>query len=460
MLDDTNHVSRWRASVRLQPAGLYQDFTYEKEQVAAQNLSYRKPIIGAILAIILFTSSLIYLCVTAPLSSAILVSGTLVVEASRQVIQHQDGGVVQYVPINEGDRVSIGQLMLKFDDQKILQDIESAKMSLVMNAASLSRLVAEQIDASTIAFPKFIDGIELAQYQKILNREINFFKARGQALKSRVQEAENVRLQAEQEMLPLQQQLAAAHVRLVEISKEFQGVRTLAEEGHASRWRLGQAASSEAAAQSDVAFATSHIIENEARKIKSKTDVEQVKSQKNEQVAQDILQAEREQLDIRKRLISLLEQERRVEIRAPISGHVIDLFVHSPGTIVNSGITIAEIVPEEAPMFVEAQLKPSDIVGIAVGSTIRCRIKGKDDKLQYLSAVITLLSADRLVDRQKGTPYFSLKAKLILKNTNQFQGQFHTGMPLEMMIDTGSATIGERLASPLLTLFESNPDIP
>ena len=460
MLDGTNHVSGWRASLSLQLASLFQDSTYEKKQGAAQSLSYKKPISFAFLAIILFVFSLIYLCVTAPLASAILVPGTLVVEASRQVIQHQDGGVVQSIPINEGDRVSVGQLMLKFDDQKILQDIESARISLVMNAASLSRLIAEQTDASTISFPKFIDGIELTKYREILDREVNFFKARNQAQMSRVQEAENVRLQAEQDMLPLQQQLAAAHVRLVEISKELQGVRTLAEEGNASRWRLGQAASSEAAAQSDVAFATSHIIENEARKIKSKTDVEQIRSQKNEQVAQDILQVEREQLDNKKRLLSLLDQERRVEVRAPISGHVIDLLVHSPGTIVNSGTTIAEIVPEEAPMFVEAQLRPSDIVGIAVGSTIRCRIRGKDDKLQYLSAVVTLLSADRLVDRQKGIPYFSLKAKLMLKESNRSQAQFHTGMPLEMMIDTGSATIGERLANPLLTLFESNPDIP
>ena len=444
--------------MNLQLVRLFPEFNREKKQNDIQSLSYRKPVIGAFLAIILFVSGLTYLCVTAPLASAILVSGTLVVEASRHVIQHQDGGIVQSIPISDGDSVTAGQLMLKFDDQQLLQELESAKIALVMNAASLSRLIAEQVDSSVISFPKIIEGIELRQYQDVLDREVRFFKARSQAQKNRIQEAENVRLQAEQDTLPLQQQLAAAHVRLAVISNELQGVKTLAAEGNASRWRIGQAASSEAAVQSDVAFATSRIIENEARKIKSKTDVEQIKSQRYELVVQDLLQAERERVDIKKRLASLREQEKRVEVHAPISGHVINLAVGSSGTIVASGSTIAEIVPDEAPMFVEAQLRPSDIVGIAVGSTIRCRIRGKDDKLQYLSAVITLLSADRLVDRQKGTPYFSLKAKLVTKQAARSQAQFHTGMPLEMMIGTGSATIGERLANPILTLFESNPD--
>ena len=271
---------------------------------------------------------------------------------------------------------------------------------------------------------------------------------------SRLQVIEDDRAESTQSQASLQQQLAAARVREKVAQDELTRARTLVAERFVSDSRIGQLVSAVAAAQSDVAVLVNRNNDNEFRQIKGESDAAQIRTARAEALAQDIVQAERERVDLQRRLATLQAQMTRIEVRSPVKGHIINLLVHSPGAIVSPAGVIAEIVPDESPVFVEAQVRPGDISGISVGSVIRCRLRGKDGRSRQLTANILTLSADRLIDRQRGTSYFSLRAKLNLDSGAHTD--LRNGMPLDLMINTGQATVAERFTRPLIDLFENN----
>lgn len=63
----------------------------------------------------------------ATISGAVIVSGMVQVESSRQVVQHPQGGVIASIEIKEGDLVEAGSVLARFDD-KIVQ---SERLSLI-----------------------------------------------------------------------------------------------------------------------------------------------------------------------------------------------------------------------------------------------------------------------------------------------------------------------------------------
>ena len=52
----------------------------------------------------------------APLSGAVIVHGSVKVEASRKTVQHLEGGIVTQILVREGQRVDKGQRLIVLDD--------------------------------------------------------------------------------------------------------------------------------------------------------------------------------------------------------------------------------------------------------------------------------------------------------------------------------------------------------
>jgi HlyD family secretion protein len=54
-----------------------------------------------------------------PLSGAVVVPGTLVVESDLKKIQHPAGGVVANIPVRDGMHVSAGDVLLRLDETQL-----------------------------------------------------------------------------------------------------------------------------------------------------------------------------------------------------------------------------------------------------------------------------------------------------------------------------------------------------
>ena len=79
-----------------------------------------------------------------PLSGAVVVPGTLVVESDVKKIQHPAGGVVANIPVSDGMHVRAGDLLLHLDETQLRTNAQVLTQQLDQMRVRLARLIAER----------------------------------------------------------------------------------------------------------------------------------------------------------------------------------------------------------------------------------------------------------------------------------------------------------------------------
>ena len=94
-------------------------------------------------------------------------------------------------------------------------------------------------------------------------------------------------------------------------------------------------------------------------------------------------------------MIAAVDQLRRIDIRSPGDGTVLQLTVHTVGGVIGAGETIMLIVPRADQLVVEARVAPVDIDQIVMGAPVQVRIMaGNQRTTPSVSGVVTHISAD------------------------------------------------------------------
>src|SRR6202008_3596792 len=75
-----------------------------------------------------------------PLSGAVALPGTLVVESSVKKIQHPTGGVVAEIPVTDGMHVNAGTLLVRLDDTQVKANQQMLADQLDQARARIARL--------------------------------------------------------------------------------------------------------------------------------------------------------------------------------------------------------------------------------------------------------------------------------------------------------------------------------
>ena len=159
--------------------------------------------------------------------------------------------------------------------------------------------------------------------------------------------------------------------------------------------------------------------------------------------------------ELRERMIAAVDQLRRIDIRSPGNGTVLQLTVHTVGGVIGAGETIMLIVPQADQLVVEARVAPVDIDQIVMGAPVQVRIMaGNQRTTPSVNGVVTHISADLTRETasggQPGQAYFLTRVSITdesLKNLGDLK--LVPGMPAEALIETGVRTPLEFLLKPL-----------
>ena len=89
----------------------------------------------------------------APLDSALVAQGVVVVETHRKTIQHLEGGIVSTIYVTDGQKVYAGEPLVQLDDTEARASLDLIRGQADALAAQQARLEAERDNADKIAFP-------------------------------------------------------------------------------------------------------------------------------------------------------------------------------------------------------------------------------------------------------------------------------------------------------------------
>ena len=144
----------------------------------------------------------------------------------------------------------------------------------------------------------------------------------------------------------------------------------------------------------------------------------------------------------------------RTEVRAPISGTLVKVNVFTNGGVIGRGEVIAEIVPSNDEMIVEARIHPQDIDVVHVGLSAHLHMTAFSQRnTMPLEGKVTHISADVLEDERTGEPYYMARISADGDSLRESGMGFSPGMQAEVMINTGERTVMDYLLEPILSSF-------
>ena len=389
----------------------------------------------------------------APLAMAVVAPAHVRVDLNRRPVQHLEGGIVRQVLVRDGQTVREGEPLIVIGDVGVDADRNRLGYRLAVERTTMERLDAEQRRAPRLEFSDSLkaDARRDPRVQEAMAKELALFSARQHSLNSELALMKQLRQRVQQEIAALEAQGAKAQESLALQRHELESNRNLVREGFVSLARINQLEASVADYTARLEERRSELARGHGRLIDA--DI------KSNAIINEYVRSATDQLKTTVARVGEIEQELRKSddattrqvVLAPASGEVIDLKFTSTGAVVRPGDTIAEIVPSNTALMIEAQIRPEEVNNVLVGQGARIKFTAlKYRNATMVTGKVTYVSADRFTDKVTQMPYYSVS---ILADAESVKAvgdlKMQAGMPAEVYIDGGFQTALEYLVDPV-----------
>jgi HlyD family secretion protein len=390
--------------------------------------------------------------VIVPLSAAVTVAGTLVVESEVKKIQHPVGGVVAQIPAYDGMRVKAGDLLMRLDETQVRTNRQVITNQLDQIRARMARLIAERdgLDEPKIPGELAAPGGD-PDTERLLASERALFTARSGARQNQKQLLQSSISQLGDEITGLDAQIKSKTAQLTLISSELQGVQALYDKQLVPLARLAALQRQAAQLDGERSQLTSAIAETRSKISQAQLQIIKIDQDLRSEVMKDLRESQDKESELSQRAVAAQDQLDRIEIRAPTAGVVHQLSVHTIGGVIAAGQVIMEIVPESDDLQIEARLPPVDIDQVRVGQKALVRFSAFNQRTTpQVDGLVSYVSADLTQEPQTRSAYYTLRMTLPGDQLRRLGNlQLVSGMPAEVFLQTGSRTMMSYLLKPI-----------
>ena len=139
------------------------------------------------------------------------------------------------------------------------------------------------------------------------------------------------------------------------------------------------------------------------------------------------------------------------EIKAPASGQVIGLQFQTPGNVIQPAQKLMDIVPDEEELVLETQVQPNLIDRVAPTDPVDVQFTNFSHSPQLVvPGEVVSISQDVLTDEKTRMPYYLARIRVTAEGLSMLgHRRMQPGMPVQVVIKTGSRTLLAYLAHPL-----------
>jgi HlyD family secretion protein len=407
-------------------------------------------------ALALFASTVGLWAATAQLSGAVIAPAVFVSENNVRKIQHPTGGIIAEILVKEGDAVRAGDLLLRMDDTLARANLQILARQLDETAARVARLQAERDDGAAPAYPPELMARSLNNraIEQLTTAETRVFEARAAAHRSATAQLTKRIAQLQNEIIGLSGQLNA-RTREAELNaRELENIRSLFRRSLVPVTRLSQLEREASTLEGQRNMLTAQVAQTEAKIAETELQLIQQAQDRRGEVLRELRDAEARSLELLERHATALDQFRRMELRAPASGYVHELSVHTVSGVANAAEQLMLIVPSDERLHLEARVSPADYDQIRLGQQSVVRIHAFNQRTTpELEGVVSRLAADVSRDHQGGS-FYSIRVALPPEQLARLAPlQIKAGMQADVFMVTGSRSPTSYLVKPLMDQF-------
>ena len=172
--------------------------------------------------------------------------------------------------------------------------------------------------------------------------------------------ASNIR-QFQKQIDGLNAEIQSKASQLTLIASELSGVQELYGKGLVPLTRLTTLQRDSAQLEGERAQLAATVAETNAKIGQARLQITQIDQEFRSEVMKDLRESQDKQAELIEKNVAAKDQLDRIEIRAPTSGIIHELAVHTIGGVVRPGDVIMEIVPDTDALEIEGHLPPNEI---------------------------------------------------------------------------------------------------
>lgn len=388
----------------------------------------------------------------AKVSDAVLAPAFVVVETNRKTVQHLEGGIVSEILVKENDQVTQGEVVVRLSNIQANASLATVRNQLIAAEVQEARLMAERDQKPEIVLPQdILDRVgdpvvshavadQEAAFQdrrRSMQGQIDVLESRIQGLKTEMQGLSIEQNATQREVVLIDQELVGYHQLLDKHLMQLTQVLDKEREKTRLQGIIGRSIADQAKAQNTIGEA--------------KLNIEAIKHKFQEETAGGILDIRQKISDLTEKMAVTTDIMQRIDVRAPVSGHVQDLKVYSAGQVVHGGEPLMQVVPNDERLVVHTHFSPTDIDRIQRASRVEVRFPSFHARTTpVILGEIASVSSDRMTDEATHQPYYlGVVSVNKLQIPEELRDRIKAGMPAEVIAPLGDRSVLSYLVSPL-----------
>ncbi|SFV29992.1 HlyD family type I secretion periplasmic adaptor subunit [Hyphomicrobium facile] len=322
-------------------------------------------------------------------------SGKIQPRGGSKIVQPLLPGKVIAMHVENGSHVKAGDLLIELDPTETAADKTAQALELQATRAEIARREV---------------AVAIARSDTLALRPIPFDESLGDVLRDREEHvlvADVAHLVSTRDSLEAQLREAgarydhttmtvAARKSLLAVLKERVDVRNeIDSQGGGYRARVLDAMQEYEREKTNLASDQGELIEVEAAKNSAKAKIDEAIAQFISEQTAKLAEAQRKRDGLVQDLIKATVKEAQTRLVAPIDGMVQQLSVTTVGQVVSSGQSLMTIVPDDAPIEIEAMILNRDIGFVKVGQPVTIKVDAFPfTRYGTLEGTVTTISHD------------------------------------------------------------------
>ena len=386
------------------------------------------------------------------MSGAVIAAGRLVVDSNVKKVQHPTGGVVGEIRVREGDRVKAGDILVRLDETTTRANLAIVSKGLDEFYARLARLEAERDGKDTLSFPEVLTSRrDEAGVAASMAGEQSLFDFRRQARSGQRSQLRERIAQLTQETAGLTEQLQAKRREIELIQIELEGVRSLWHRKLIGIERMTSLERDAVRLEGEHGQLTAGIAQVKGKASEIELQIIQIDQDLRSEVATDLRETQGKISEFVERKVAAEDQLKRIDLRSPQDGVVLQLAVHTIGGVITPGEQVMQIVPVTDDLTVEAHIAPQDIDQVTMGQNAILRLSAFNRQTTpELTGTLSRISADLTTEERTGAAFYVARVTLPKTEVAKLHGlALAPGMPAEVFFPTGDRTMLSYLVKPL-----------
>ncbi len=434
----------WLLQGDSQMTGLQQDDLIADAQWAAgqqQAKGSRLLLWGALLAVVVL---LIWACV-GHIDEVVRGQGKVVPSRQVQVIQSLDGGIVEEILVRPGERIELGQVLLRIDPTRFTSSLGESKAEVLALKAKAARLEA-LATGDVFKVPEDV----MRDAPQIVQMERRFWETKTQELDTTISIARDQLNQRQQELRETAANRDQATSSCSLTSEELAVTRPLLKSGAVSEVDLLRLQRDVARFCGEAKAAGAQIGRIQAAIQEAQRKVQEAELNVRNLARVELSETKSKLSTLEQGQLALADRVKLAEVRSPVRGTVNTLMVNTVGGVVQPGKDILDIVPMDDSLLLEVQVNPKDIGFLHFGQKAEVKFTAYDFAIYGgLTGKVEQIGANTITD-ERGNSYYIVKVRTDKVHVGDNSRPIIPGMQAEVHVLTGRRTLMQYLLKPIL----------